>query len=113
MTKFENPSFSVYPGANKNYRDNYDRIFSKKEEKSDPQQNECEVLAPKKMSDLPVPRNAQQIPSNANEQSRVQPDVELKTKSTTSTSRETISPNDEETRKKPKKNEKSKTKKKK
>ena len=60
MTKFENPSFSVFPGANKNYRDNYDRIFGKKEDKPDPVDER--PTAPKSMSDLPPPRDAQPAP---------------------------------------------------
>jgi len=53
MTKFENPSFSVFPGSSKSYRDNYDDIFGKKKEK----------LASKGMDDLPPPREAQAAPS--------------------------------------------------
>ena len=60
MTKFENPSFSVFPGSNKNYRDNYDRIFGKKD-KSDAYADE-RTAAPKSMSDLPPPRDAQPAP---------------------------------------------------
>lgn len=62
MTKFEAPSFSVFPGSEKNYRDNYDRIFGKKTEKPDPWANEREESGPKQMSDLPPPRDAQPAP---------------------------------------------------
>jgi hypothetical protein len=61
MTKFENPSFSVYPGGEKNYRDNYDRIFGKKKDKPDPWAIAREA-EPKKMSDLPPARDAQPAP---------------------------------------------------
>jgi hypothetical protein len=59
MTKFENPSFSVYPGASKNYRDNYDEIFGKKKDKPSAWGPDG---APKDMSDLPPPRAAQSAP---------------------------------------------------
>ncbi len=38
MTEFANKSFSVYPGKDggQQYRDNWDRIYGKKEEKPDP-----------------------------------------------------------------------------
>lgn len=64
MTKFEAPSFSVFPGSEKNYRDNYDRIFGKKAEKPDPWADESKDVptGPKKMSDLPPPREAQPAP---------------------------------------------------
>lgn len=62
MTKFENPSFSVYPGSSKNYRDNYDNIFGKKEDKPSPWGSEPDG-APKDMSDLPPPRDAQAAPA--------------------------------------------------
>lgn len=64
MTKFEAPSFSVFPGSEKNYRDNYDRIFGKKKDKPDPWADEpdAEPTGPKKMSDLPPPREVQQAP---------------------------------------------------
>ena len=55
MTKFENPSFSVFPGANKNYRDNYDSVFGKKDTKAD-------ELMKKQMSDLAPARDAQVAP---------------------------------------------------
>jgi len=64
MTKFEAPSFSVGVGDSKNYRDNWERIFGKKPEKPDPWAGErdAEPTAPKKMSDLPPPREAQAAP---------------------------------------------------
>lgn len=61
MTKYLGDSFSVFPGGEKNYRDNYDRIFGKKKTKPDPWAGERDA-EPKKMSDLPAPREAQPAP---------------------------------------------------
>lgn len=55
--KYLGDSFSVYPGSEKNYRDNYDKIFGKKD-KSVPE-TEQPKSGPKKMSDLPAPREVQ------------------------------------------------------
>lgn len=59
--KYLGDSFSVFPGSEKNYRDNYDRIFGKKPEKPDPWADDREtgLERPKQMSDLPPPRDAQ------------------------------------------------------
>lgn len=64
--KYLGDSFSVFPGDNKNYRDNYDRIFGKKSAKADPWAGErpVESAKPKKMSDLPPPREAQSAPKS-------------------------------------------------
>lgn len=59
--KYLEGSFSVYPGSNQKYRDNYDSIFGKKEEKADLYAND-RPAAPKEMSDLPPPRDAPAAP---------------------------------------------------
>lgn len=51
--KYLGSSFSVYPGENKNYRDNYDRIFGKKKDKPEPAFDD---------KSLPAPRDAQSAP---------------------------------------------------
>lgn len=51
MTKFESPSFSVGVGDTQAYRDNWERIFGKNKPEE-----------PKKMDELPAPREAQEAP---------------------------------------------------
>jgi hypothetical protein len=34
MTKYLDPTFSVHPGASEKYRENFDSVFSKEEDKT-------------------------------------------------------------------------------
>jgi len=79
MTKYLEGSFSVYPGSSQNYRDNYDRIFGKKEDKPDPWGPEREA-EPKKMSDLPPPREAQPAPAKPKKTKKKKPNEKGKNK---------------------------------
>lgn len=57
MTKFESPSFSVGVGDTQAYRDNWERIFGKNKPEE-----------PKKIDELPAPREAQEAPKPVKKQ---------------------------------------------
>lgn len=64
MTKYLGDSFSVFPGGEQKYRDNYDRIFGKKSDKPDP-------WAAERVSELPPPREAQPAPEKPKKKKKV------------------------------------------
>lgn len=51
MTKYLDPSFTVAPGLSDNYRDNYDKIFRKKQRKEKVSEEDLDTITEEESSE--------------------------------------------------------------